>query len=84
MAPTGITSNTLKPENPIYPNPAINEIKLDENTSSVRIINNLGKEVLHQDLNSNKILDISFLTPGIYYVESFTRNGMVREKLVKN
>ena len=84
MAPTGITTNNTTIVNPIYPNPANSIINLDIEATSIRIIDNLGNIVLAVDAIENNKVDISALASGIYYVESFTKSGIIREKLIKN
>lgn len=84
FAPTGIATNNTTISNPIYPNPANSIINLDNEATSIRIIDNLGNIVLAVDAIENNKVDISALSSGIYYVESFTKSGIIREKLIKN
>lgn len=84
MAPTGISNSSVQIENPIYPNPANSTITLDKAVSSIRIIDNLGNVVFVREAIENNKVDISMLSTGIYYVESYTKEGVIREKLIKN
>ena len=78
----------------IYPNPAKNEIKVllnKENISSlkVKIINALGKEILKFERNpvagKKEIpIDISKLSPGVYFISVVSNNGNpVKVKFIK-
>ena len=67
----------------VYPNPAQDYIKLDlkdrENVSEIKIFNSLGEVVKSVDAISSGKIDISGLSPGIYFV----RVGKSVEKFVK-
>lgn len=84
FAPTGISNSTAQIENPIYPNPANSTITLDKAVTSIRIIDNIGNVVFVSEAIENNKVDISVLSCGIYYVESYTEEGVIREKLIKN
>lgn len=65
----------------MYPNPAAQTINITGITQSqdVRIYSLLGKELHRQTIQQSNTLDISFLKPGIYFVQI----GATTEKLIK-
>jgi hypothetical protein len=73
----------------ISPNPATTEIKIENgkgNISSVEIFNTLGEKVYNnaEGFRSNaKTINVSILTPGIYFVRVKTSVGMSAGKFVK-
>lgn len=66
---SGIISGTTEPQF-IYPNPASNEINvIGDAHTNVTVMDNLGRVVLsHAKTQSQEILDISNLSPGVYTV----------------
>jgi len=75
----------------IWPNPAYNSIWLEipdkaHPTSSFVIYDLLGKQVLKKEAISYlpAELSISFLQPGIYFIEVISRNGVIgRARFIK-
>jgi len=71
----------------IYPNPANNQLTLDNEQAimqEVKMIDMLGKEVKHFQLNDTKAtLNISGLNKGFYFLHILTDNGMVNKGFVK-
>lgn len=58
----------------IYPNPATDQLTiLTEKSTTIRISNVLGETVFAQVVSKNELLDISKLTPGLYFIT--TQNG---------
>ncbi|CAG0965536.1 hypothetical protein FLAV_00940 [Flavobacteriales bacterium] len=55
----------------VYPNPATNHIAIKQDASALKIFNINGEIVYiyNKVLYKNELLDISFLTPGIYHLE---------------
>ena len=70
----------------IYPNPAVNEIKISvEDNAQIDIItiyNQLGQKIMQENNVANK-LDISGLPKGIYIIELVSGASIVRKKLIK-
>ena len=67
----------------LYPNPASNQIQLETEglIKSVLVADVNGKAV---EVNrSNKVIDISNLSSGLYFIQVETENGVFREKFVK-
>ena len=70
----------------IFPNPtigAINIVGIDARTH-VRIFDILGKQLLHIEVNSNTILDMSQFEDGMYLIEVHDNKKHFIERLVKN
>ena len=70
----------------IYPNPStnyINVVSYAVNINKIKIINLEGKEVLDLKVNSNTTLvNTSSLNSGLYLIEIYSDNNLVRKKLV--
>ena len=72
----------------IYPNPSDHLLNIkysgELNQASLRIYNIQGAVMMNQKLNSNHTtLDISDLSPGVYYLALNTGNKMIYNKIVK-
>jgi hypothetical protein len=73
----------------IYPNPCVNEFRLEltgevDNISG-RISDINGKVVLGLNLIDNQIVDVIDLSPGMYFLDLFSKgNFLVRKKLIKS
>lgn len=82
--PAGI-DNTLKNNISIYPNPAKDELRIENGEIQINrleILDLSGKVVCQYDDSKNKI-NISTLSRGIYFVKIETDNGVVTRKFVK-
>ena len=70
----------------IYPNPAINVIKLkfpnDVNLLSIKTMNAFG-EIINLELKNNEETDIMHIPAGIYVTEAKSDRGIVTKKWVK-
>ena len=70
----------------MYPNPVSNVLVL-ENTSKVNsltIFNATGALVTSMNLSGNEIsIDLSSLTPGIYFIRFNTSNGIAAKRFIK-
>ena len=79
------TSSVKKLVN-IYPNPAYNKIHIKSKTiiKSITIYNCLGQTVkkIHNINNNLKIIDVSSLTKGIYFIEIMTLEGIMDKKII--
>jgi hypothetical protein len=65
----------------IFPNPSQNSITVNSNRSiELSIVNLLGEIVLAKTVKDKEVIDISFLSSGIYYIRA--KEGGVL-KLVK-
>jgi hypothetical protein len=76
------------PSATLYPNPARNEIKINVDSSwigkTVRIINASGVLQATIRLNSkDQKIDLSALKAGIYFLQGFSNNYKLSEKLIK-
>jgi uncharacterized repeat protein (TIGR01451 family) len=94
---TNLVENTIKPlaipvvnsttSVLIYPNPVHGILSVKTNNSdfnSIIILNTLGQELIHQPINSNTTrLDMTRLTPGLYYIMLKGTNGVKVEKVEK-
>ncbi len=84
-----VNVNDIKFKNQIviFPNPATNEIFIENNISvkitNVNIYNNIGQVVLQEKLLSDKI-DISTLNRGLYFIEMVSNEMRIRKKLIVN
>lgn len=70
----------------IYPNPADNRIQiigLNEKASEYRIFNASGIEAWSGTYTSGEALDVSNLSPGLYFISLVSDNGNTVIKLVK-
>ncbi|MES2730719.1 MAG: T9SS type A sorting domain-containing protein [Bacteroidota bacterium] len=68
----------------VYPNPALHTFTLEssQKMTDISLFNTQGEQVLHRDLNSQKInLDISSLSNGLYFVKATVGNQSVIKKL---
>ena len=80
-----ITNNTLN----IYPNPANNNITISSKleVESYKVINIVGIETnivtQHIVSSKNETIDISYLPKGIYIIEANTKQGIIRNKFIK-
>ena len=80
----GVTNIKLTNDVLIYPNPAQNEVIIENaEGSGVKIYNLLGQEELNAKNISNKeVVNIQGLIPGIYVVQIIGANGEVQNKRV--
>ncbi|RYD58272.1 MAG: T9SS type A sorting domain-containing protein [Sphingobacteriales bacterium] len=75
-----VSTVDLAPVN-IYPNPTNGELVLDWGTQNVNVDimvhNTLGQQIIHDEVKglSRKVMDLSKLTPGIYYIVMKDDNG---------
>lgn len=85
---TGITELTKQKIVNFYPNPAkgmINIIPLYKMKTDLKVYNSLGSVVIEKNnlnLNGTYQLDISGLTPGIYYFNILTDNAQQIQKVI--
>lgn len=79
---TGITQRNAN-DHFVYPNPASGFIQLSgDNISSVKILNQAGLTVLHQNTNKETRVDISGLSAGVYFVMITSEEVVSVEKLI--
>ncbi|GAB4221656.1 MAG: hypothetical protein Kow0075_17170 [Salibacteraceae bacterium] len=72
----------------IYPNPTngLLEVASDNNISSIALYDATGKMVINQPEKVATLrtrLDLSVLHNGIYFIEVKTKNGIIRERIIK-
>ncbi|MPM06162.1 hypothetical protein SDC9_52458 [bioreactor metagenome] len=66
-----------------YPNPASNNLRIDESDSGTLTICDLdGRMVMSRDFGGNETIDISMLTPGRYMVSLQTKNSVKNMPLI--
>jgi len=79
-----ITLNNNNNEIKVYPNPSNGIISITyTNDCSIKIIDLTGKIVLQQ-LNNDRLIDISSLSAGTYIIELKDKNRVVRARVIKN
>ena len=70
----------------IYPNPAIEEVKIESNDLilSVSIINAFGQKLFDQDFDEKEItIKTGFLKSGFYFIRLKTKNEALTRKILK-
>lgn len=69
----------------IYPNPANEELYLKSNTEieRINIYSNDGKLILNESNTTASPLNIAQLSPGIYFIQVETAEGVITKKFVK-
>ena len=82
----GIDEEILSEELQVYPNPAKNQLFINNsnnlNIQSIRLYDVLGKLVV-QEHNSFQQIDVTFLQKGIYLVKIETDRGVLSRKVIK-
>jgi len=77
----------------VYPNPAVDQLfiqhalNLNKNTSSVLLMDVMGRVVLQKPLDASLVqLDVSTISPGIYFVQILSKEGRVSvcKKIIKS
>ena len=84
---TGIGDETIGFVN-VYPNPTRGSVRITglENLSGIvdiRIVDNRGRLIHKLDVKETEV-DLSSVTPGVYYLKISHAEGVGRIKLVKN
>ena len=70
----------------ISPNPSLGivNINYDKTISEVTVVNIAGQTVFNQKYNKNKVaLDISNLSPAIYFIKIKSENKITTKKIIK-
>ncbi|MGA0041540.1 MAG: alpha-amylase family glycosyl hydrolase [Flavobacteriaceae bacterium] len=68
----------------VFPNPAKQELFLNNSAISVKFYNLLGKEVLkYEHIESGQVMDIRSLSNGVYLIKIQTDQGISSRKLLK-
>jgi hypothetical protein len=82
VAPNGIEDTKLVQALDIYPNPAIDRllVKTSHSNSVISIIDISGKVVFNTTL---KVIDISHLNKGVYFVREESNAGILTNKFIK-
>lgn len=78
------SSESIQTKIKISPNPARNSISINSvlKEATLRIIDNRGQEVKRTIWKSGNKVDVSFLKPGIYFIELSNGNKMYLERLL--
>jgi len=83
---TSLTEKNLNDVYTIYPNPAVNELKISfpgEATINVKVINAIGAIVLEEkNYTSTSSLNISDLSKGIYFVQITSGTKLTLKKII--
>jgi len=68
----------------IYPNPTKNNFKIESHLaiSKINIYDNLGKLLLQ--FNTQETYDVSSLTDGVYFIQIYSDNHKIQQKLIIN
>ena len=85
----GTNSNSLETAVSIYPNPAKNQFTLQSDLSLEKLTiydvrGTMIRNVVFSEMSHEKIVDISFLVPGVYIVRITGDKGSIVKKLVKH
>ena len=71
----------------MYPNPATNEVTISVdakyNVTAISIYDISGREVIAQDASNTATISLEGLESGYYFVNVFTTDGTVTNKLIK-
>jgi uncharacterized protein (TIGR02145 family) len=70
----------------IYPNPATDKIiidKVNRQKLHITIYNLIGDIVLKREIDDNTVIDISFLTNGVYLIKVISIDKTVQKKIIK-
>lgn len=72
----------------VYPNPASNYLiikSLHNDVTGVQLVDIAGKTIKSVQINGNQenILDVSYLEPGMYFVNIDLKNGKIVKKFIK-
>lgn len=82
---TGIDDEVFESGFSIYPNPANNFLQIKTSTNAnIEIINMAGQSIIKTEVSTNNAtVDISILTPGVYFVKAFTEDEISIIKMIK-
>jgi len=70
----------------IYPNPTFGKLNIDTRGNTVNhieLFNTQGKRVMNTSLNNLNQIDVSHLSPGIYFIKLDTDKNSIIHKFVK-
>jgi hypothetical protein len=71
----------------LWPNPAQDLLNVESEKNqmeSISILDMNGKTILHKNITDfQTILDISFLSSGVYFIKAIYQEGIAIEKFVK-
>jgi len=78
---TDINLNNNNQNIKIYPNPFNDVINIKaDNITNITIYNSLSVKIIE---TSNKIIDLSFLKKGVYFIEIITNESKISKKIIK-
>ena len=89
---SGVTSilNTLSSGLSIYPNPTLNDLQIDLKNQniyleSISVLNSHGQQILNEPVGRSKKIkiDLTSLSPGVYYLRMLTNLGEVVQRVLK-
>jgi hypothetical protein len=64
----------------VYPNPTSDKININREVD-VRIINTIGDVVIQE--NNISVLDVSYLSPGMYTIQIIYKNKSITKQIIK-
>ena len=64
----------------VYPNPTNGKININKKID-VRLFNTLGDMIIRE--NNINVLDVSYLSPGIYNIQMIYKNKIINKKIIK-
>jgi len=68
----------------LYPNPVLNELRIEyDGETSFEIVNLMGQVVLNGNLNKNTIVQTSTLSSGVYLIKVRSGNSFEYKKIIK-
>jgi len=68
----------------LYPNPVLNELRIEyDGETSFEIVNLMGQVVLNGNLNKSTIVQTSILSSGVYMIKVRTGNSFEYRKIIK-
>lgn len=70
----------------VYPNPAGNKLNvtLNDDEATIDLLDQNGKKLLSTCIERENQLDVSFLNPGLYFINIATAMGQYAQRFVKN
>ena len=82
---TDINENTSETSVSLYPNPTESQVTIEgQGLRQVRVINVMGQEIEHLDLNGDQaVIDLSNAPKGCYFIEVTCESGCTTSKIMK-
>ena len=79
-----INTPDQKNELELYPNPATNKVHVDhQNIDSYTIVDLQGKMVIRQQFLKNQVIDVSELTPALYFIIFYQHDEFFSSRIIQ-